>query len=71
MPLSLASISAKLFQLFPNPLLTEYQLKLLKYDNILTGKYKNNFDIGSPSKRYFDHLRWGFRINWWGIRAKE
>ena len=54
MPLSLASISAKLFQLFPKPLLTEDQLKLLKYDNILTGKYKNNFDIGSPSKRYFD-----------------
>ena len=54
MPLLLASISAKIFQLLPNPLLTEDQLRLLKYDNILSGKYKSNFDIGLPSKRYFD-----------------
>jgi NADH dehydrogenase len=54
MPLPLAIFSAKIFQLLPNPLLTEDQLKLLKYDNILSGKYKNNFDIGAPSKRNFD-----------------
>ena len=54
MPLPLASISAKIFQLFPTPLLTEDQLRLLKYDNILSKKYKSNFDIGMPSKRYFD-----------------
>ena len=53
-PLPIASISAKMFQLFPNPLLTEDQLRLLKYDNILSKKYKNNFDIGVPSKKYFD-----------------
>ena len=54
LPLPLASISAKFFQLLPNPLLTEDQLRLLKYDNILSGKYKSNFDIGLPSKRYFN-----------------
>ena len=54
MPLLLASISAKIFQLLPKPLLTEDQLRLLKYDNILSGKYKSNFDIGSPSKKYFN-----------------
>ena len=27
-------LSAKFFQLFPNPLLTQDQLRLLKYDNI-------------------------------------
>ena len=54
MPFSLALISAKIFQLMPNPLLTEDQLRLLKYDNILSKKYKSNFDIGIPSKRYFD-----------------
>tara|TARA_A100001011_G_scaffold398987_2_gene505555 strand:+ start:1422 stop:2399 length:978 start_codon:yes stop_codon:yes gene_type:complete len=54
MPFPLASISAKIFQLMPNPLLTEDQLRLLKYDNILSKKYKSNFDIGVPSKRYFD-----------------
>ena len=53
-PLSIAVLSAKFFQLFPNPLLTEDQLRLLKYDNIPSGKYKTNFDIGVPSKRLFN-----------------
>ncbi len=54
MPLPLAKISAKIFQLLPTPLLTEDQLRLLKYDNVISKKYKNNFDIGLPSKRIFD-----------------
>ena len=54
LPLKLAEISASIFQMMPNPLLTRDQLRLLKYDNILSGKYKNNFDIGTPSLRYFD-----------------
>ena len=54
LPLFIASISAKMFQLMPNPLLTEDQLRLLKYDNILSTKYKSNFDIGIPSKKHFD-----------------
>ena len=55
LPLPLASLSAKFFQIFPNPLLTEDQLRLLKYDNILSGKYKSNFDVGVPSKKYFNN----------------
>ena len=27
---------------------------MLKYDNIISGKYKTNFDIGVPGVRYFD-----------------
>ena len=54
MPFFIASFTAKIFQLLPKPLITEDQLRLLKYDNILSGKYKSNFDIGVPSKRYFD-----------------
>ena len=53
-PLPLAKFSAKFFELLPNPLLTRDQLRLLKYDNILSGKYKSNSDIGIPSVRYFD-----------------
>ena len=53
-PLPMAKISARIFEVMPNPLLTRDQLKLLKYDNIKSGKYKTNFDIGVPSKRYFD-----------------
>ena len=55
MPLSLAKLSAKFFQLLPKPLLTEDQLRLLKYDNVTSGKYKTNSDIGLPSKLFFKH----------------
>jgi uncharacterized protein YbjT (DUF2867 family) len=54
MPLFIANISANLFQLFPKPLLTKDQLKLLKYDNIISGKYQTNFDIGVPSICLFE-----------------
>ena len=47
-------MSARVFELMPHPLLTRDQLKLLKYDNISSGKYKTNSDIGIPSKRYFN-----------------
>ncbi len=53
-PLKLAELSASFFEIFPNPLLTRDQLRLLKYDNIASGKYKTNSDIGIPSKRYFN-----------------
>ena len=52
--LPIANLSAKFFQLFPNPLLTVDQLKLLKYDNVSSGNYQTNFDIGIPSTRKFD-----------------
>jgi uncharacterized protein YbjT (DUF2867 family) len=54
LPLPLADISARLFEILPKPLLTRDQLRLLKYDNVLTGKYKSNSEIGVPSVRYFD-----------------
>ena len=54
MPLPIAQMSAKFFEMMPNPILTRDQLKLLKYDNVLSGKYKSNSDIGVPSLRYFD-----------------
>ena len=53
-PLPLAEFSARFFELFPNPLLTRDQLRLLKYDNISSGKYKTNSEIGIPSVRMFD-----------------
>ena len=54
MPLLIAKLSASFFQLFPKPLLTKDQLELLKYDNIPSGKYKTNFEIGLPSTKFFD-----------------
>ena len=53
LPLFLANISANILQLLPNPLLTKDQLSLLKYDNILSGKYITNSKIGAPSSKIF------------------
>ena len=54
LPFLLSKFSAKFFEMFPNPLITFDQLKLSKYDNIKSGKYKTNTDIGVPSVRFFD-----------------
>ncbi len=52
-PLFLANLSATFLEFLPKPLLTKDQLKLLKYDNIASGKFKTNFDINIPSKSIF------------------
>ena len=54
MPLFLANLSANFFQIFPKPLLTIDQLRLLRYDNIPSGKYKTNSDISIPSTKFFE-----------------
>ena len=54
LPLFVANLTAGLFELFPKPLLTKDQLKLLKYDNVVSKKYQTNFDIGVPSIRNFE-----------------
>ena len=45
MPISLAKMTAHIFELLPKPLITNDQLRLLKYDNVLSGKYKSNSDF--------------------------
>jgi len=54
LPFFVAKMSAKFFQLFPKPLLTFDQLKLLRYDNVPSKKYKTNSEIGVPSTRLFE-----------------
>jgi uncharacterized protein YbjT (DUF2867 family) len=54
LPFFVAKMSARLFQLFPRPLLTLDQLRLLKYDNVTSKKYQTNSDIGVPSTRIFE-----------------
>ena len=63
-PIQIASLTAKLLQLLPNPLLTEDQLKLLKYDNVSTGLYKTNFDFGFNTKKNFDEEINKYSYNW-------
>ena len=64
MPLPLAKISAKLFQLMPKPLLTMDQLKLLKYDNVASKKYKTNFDLNMKANKNFDEEINRYSFNW-------
>ena len=53
-PISIANIIAFFFEKFPKPLITRDQLRLLKYDSILSKECKSNIDIGFVSKLRFD-----------------
>ena len=63
-PFPLAKLTAKILQLFPSPLLTEDQLRLLKYDNCVSNKYKNNFDLGFKTTKKFDIEIEKYSYNW-------
>jgi len=64
MPLVFAKITARIFQMMPKPLLTLDQLKLLKYDNIVSGKYKTNFDFNFNSSKKFENEIAEYSFNW-------
>ena len=64
MPLQIAKLSAKFFQLLPNPILTEDQLILLKYDNCKSENFKNNFDFGYIAKKKFENEINKYSYNW-------
>ncbi len=64
LPLVLAKITARIFELMPNPLITVDQVNLLKYDNIPSGKYKTNFDLGLRANRFFDKEIEKYSFNW-------
>ena len=63
-PFLLAKINAKIFELMPKPLLTMDQLKLLKYDNIVSKKYKTNFDFKMEANRKFEDEINRYSFNW-------
>ena len=63
-PFALAKFNAKLFELMPKPLLTMDQLRLLKYDNVISNKYKTNFDIKMAANKKFDEEINRYSFNW-------
>ena len=63
MPLIFAKLIAKILQMMPEPLLTIDQLKLLKYDNVTSGKYKTNFDLNIDSKKFQNEID-NYSFNW-------
>mgnify|MGYP001182773696 FL=1 len=64
LPLALAKITAKIFEIMPNPLITVDQIKLLKQDNVPSGKYKTNFELGLIANRIFDEEIEKYSYNW-------
>ena len=58
LPLAIAKTIAFFLEKIPKPLLTRDQLKLLKYDNVLSSKIKSNLDIGIQAKlRFSDEVK--------------
>ena len=53
MPIQIAKFLAFFLEKLPKPLITRDQLKLLKYDNILSSDYKSNNDLGLEAKLKF------------------
>jgi len=64
MPLLIAKITARIFELMPNPIITIDQLNLLKNDNITSGEYKNNFQLGLKANRIFEKEIEKYSFNW-------
>ena len=64
LPLVIAKMTAKIFEIMPNPLITVDQINLLKYDNISSGKYKTNFDIGLKANKIFEEEIEKYSFNW-------
>ena len=64
LPLPIAKISAKIFEIMPNPLITVDQINLLKHDNTPSGKYKTNFDLGLNANRIFNEEIEKYSFNW-------
>jgi len=58
LPLTMAKLIAFFLEKIPKPLITRDQLKLLKYNNILSGEIKSNLDIGiQPKLRFTDEVK--------------
>ena len=54
LPLFLAKIIIFFLEKLPKPLITQDQLTLLKYDNVISNEYKSNSDIGYKTKLRFE-----------------
>ncbi len=63
-PLPIAKVIVKILAKLPKPLITPDQLNLLKYDNILSGKYKTNLDLGIEANKKFENEIESYSFNW-------
>ena len=64
LPIVIAKMMARVFEIMPNPLITVDQLNLLKHDNISSGKYKTNFDLNIKANKIFEEEILKYSFNW-------
>ena len=64
LPLLIAKMTAKIFEIMPKPLITVDQINLLKYNNIPSGKYKTNFDLNIKANKIFGEEILKYSYNW-------
>jgi len=64
LPIIIAKLMARVFEIMPNPLITVDQLNLLKHDNISSGKYKTNFDLNIKANKIFEEEILKYSFNW-------
>ena len=64
LPLLIAKMTAKIFEIMPKPLITVDQINLLKYNNIPSGKYKTNFDLNIKANKIFEEEILKYSYNW-------
>ena len=55
---------ARIFEIMPEPLITRDQIKILNYDNVVSGKYETNFDLGLDANRKFEIEIEKYSYNW-------
>jgi len=63
-PIQIAKIIAFFFEKFPKPLITRDQLKILKYDNVLSGEFRSNIDLGFKAKLKFADEIYKYSYMW-------
>ncbi len=63
-PIQIAKIIALFFEKFPKPLITRDQLKILKYDNVLSGEFRSNIDLGFKAKLKFGDEIYKYSYMW-------
>ena len=66
----IAKITAKIFEKMPKPLITTDQLTLLKYENVVSKKYKTNLDFGINANKTFEK-EIKKRLNYWNALRKK
>ena len=63
-PFPIAKLMATFLGMLPNPIFTQDQLRLLKYNNVASHKNKTNFDLGLKAEKKLEEELLKYSFNW-------